>query len=488
VEAATTIRSSDPATTGAVSFFVASAYAKMQAFDKALPFFREAEKNRHDAPSLHYDFGQAYYASQKLKDAEAEFRLSLKAGFKVGASAYYIGFIRQTIEDKKTAYEFFDRIQKMKTDDDGVKQAAMLQMAELKNDEAKEIQDKKKRLAMLEKTIKPLYESVRDFNSEGAAADQARTKLAEIQAQLDADAPRFRNGVPYPRKAYSVSLSQTYGYNSNVITQADDTLLAVSHKDSWVSATSMFAKYQFNWREMFSFTPELANSLTLHSRRTEPKVYQNDNVSISPALRTKYEHTSRGQPATALLDAEFNLMLRDYNQAHQFPFYQRYYGLNIGERVKWFETGTTTVKAGIKLNENYNPARNSYAPAFSFQQNFKIMKTYDLSNTLSADYLHARDDTNDEKNYKLRSSISLTHLIEKIDVNPSLTIGIKDTVKQRPTRGIEKLINPAVGLSRELFSHLDGTFDYSFTRNISHATATYQYSQQEAKMGVSWNL
>jgi hypothetical protein len=475
----------------AVEYFLGTVHAKMQAFDHAAEEFAKAEADGSRVPSLHYDFGQALFATQKLKEAEGEFRKSIVGKFKQGASAYYIAYIRSLLDDKPGARDFYTRITKLYHDPDKVKQSSLLQLAELAYDETNEMKGdparKAERKRLLEGEVQELYRRARDYDPATAVADQARARIAEIEGELEQMVERMRNGNPLPRQPYTLLLSQDLTYDTNVITQADQALLQVSNKDALIWKTGVLAKYQLAVAKTFSFIPELGSAISYYSRRSSPSVYQNDNVSVSPALRTKYEHWSGGNPATLQLDLDFNLMLRDYAKAHQLPFYTRTYSTALSERVKWFGTGSTTFKVGIKFVEYYDPSKNDYNPSVSLTQLVALGST-SLVNTLSADYLHARDDVTDERNYKYRASVTFTRAIEKIDVTPSLSVGVKDTMKQKGTRGNETNLSPSVALTRSLGQKLDGTFEYTWTKNFSESKDLYQYTKGEWHFGVSYNF
>jgi hypothetical protein len=298
---------------------------------------------------------------------------------------------------------------------------------------------------------------------------------------------RMRNGNPLPRQPWALLLSQDLTYDTNVITQADQASIQVSNADALISKTGFIAKYQFSLAKTFSIIPELGSSITYHSRRSTPNVYQNDNVSISPALRTKYEHWSGGKPATLQLDLDFNLLLRDYQKAHQLPFYTRYYQTSLSERVKWFSTGNTTFKAAIKFMEYYDPSKNYYAPTLSITQLISV-GSQSLVNTLSYDYQHTRDDFNDERNYRFRTSMNFSQVIEKIDVTAAIGMYVKDTMKQKGTRGNETNLAPNVALTRPFSKHIDGMLEYTWTKNFSLSKDVYEYTKGEVHFGMSYNF
>lgn len=491
VEKAEQIQATDPETRASVAFFEGAAQAKMQAFDKAAESFRKAIRLGSKEPSINYDYGQALFATQDLKGAELQFRKSIIRKFKPGASAYYIAYIRSVLDDKPGARDFYQRVSRLDRDPDKVKQSSLLQIAELSFEEATEMkQDPKKkalRKKMLEGETQALYRRARDYDPASPVADQARARLAEIEGQLEEMVERMRNGNPLPRQPWTLSLSQDFTYDTNVITQADQALIQVSNADALIWKTGFLAKYQFSIAKTFSVIPELGSTITYHSRRSTPSVYQNDNASISPALRTKYEHWSGGKPATLQLDLDSNLTLRDYQKAHQLPFYTRYYSSNLSERVKWFDTGNTTFKAGIKFTEYYDPSKNSYTPTISLTQLISI-GSRSLVNTLSYDYQHARDDFNDERNYRFRTSMSFSEVIEKIDITGAVSTYVKDTMKQKGTRGNETNLAPNVALTRPFNKHLDGTLEYTWTKNFSLSKDLYQYTKGEVHFGMGYNF
>lgn len=488
IQKAQSVHSADNETIGSVAFFTATAYAKMQDFEKANSFYRTALNAGNKTESLHYDYGQSLFASQKLKEAEEQFKKSIVKDFKVGASAYYVGFIRQTLEDPTNAKDYYSRLQRMKNDDDHVKQPALYQIADMTYESVAEEKNKKKKIQKLDREVLPLFKKARDYASDTPTYEQAQAKITQIEAEISSEVDRMVNGNPIPKQAWSLRLTQDFGYDSNVITQADQAVITISDKDSFYLKTALLGKYQMNFDRRYSITPELNTYAQLYLRRSTPRVYSNDNIVIAPAIRGKYEHFVNKKPATTLMDLEFNLMLRDYNIAHKFPYYSRYWNYMVGERVKWFDTGTTTIKASIKLFESYSPGRNSYTPQLSFQQNIKIFDKWDLSSTFTADYLIARDALNDERNYKIAESVTLTKLFEKVDVTPGFTFSAKDTMKQRNSRGIELLYNPNVSFSRELINRVDTDLSYDFTRNISRSRASYQYSKHEVKFTAAYNF
>ncbi|MGZ3695917.1 MAG: hypothetical protein ACXWQO_17640, partial [Bdellovibrionota bacterium] len=157
---------------GTVAFFLANTYAKMQELDKAVPYYKKALSFHYETPSFHYDYGQALFAAHQLKEAEAEFKKSIVAQFKIGPSAYYVAFINELLENIPVAQDFYGRVQKLKADPDKVKQPALYQLAEIeraKTVESTKGNERAKAKAAYVKAL-PLYVRARDYELHTAAS------------------------------------------------------------------------------------------------------------------------------------------------------------------------------------------------------------------------------------------------------------------------------------------------------------------------------
>lgn len=472
---------SDPSSRSETLFYLGVSYARAQNFGPAAEALEQSLKEGVNIESIYYEMGQSYYALQNLDLAEKYFLLSIKKNFKVAVSAYYIGFLRQLRGQYIESKEFYSRIQRLNSDPDQVKQPALFQLAELEYEKVSKIENDEEKTAQIAFQVVPLFERARDYQVTTPTHNQAENRLKSIALEIESLDKRMRNGIPIPLQPYSLKLSNELGYDSNVATEADQALVEVSNKDSYYWKPGVLGKYQMNVDRRYSFTPELNFNSTLYFRRSTPKVYQNDNTVIAPAIRSKWEHMSKGQAATLSFDTEYNYMLRDQFVAHKRSYYSRYWNFILGERVKWFDTGSTTLKLSVKFYENYNPSRNSISPQVSLQQNFKVFDQWDFSNTLSADYLRARDSLNDERNYKMRHSINFTHVIQNVDLTTSLTYYMKDTMNQKADRGNEFNVNPSLNLAHDFTKALSGSLEYDYTHNFSKSVTLYKYSKHEVK-------
>ncbi len=478
----------DPDDPAGVAFFQGTVYSKMQEFLLAAEAFKFAEQKNCQEKSIHYDRGQALYAAQKLEEARDEFLLSAKQNYKKGASYYYVAFVFQTLEDFDSAKKYYGKIAALSDDADHVKQPSLFQVGEILYQENEKVQDADlKRLHLLD-TVLPAYERAANFEAGTETSITAEGRITEVDQKIDAALPRMINGVPLPRRAYTLNFSEALEYNTNVTYQADSSVLQVSNKDALGDTLTMLARYQWNLAGRWSILPEVYLSATYYSRTNTPAVYQNDNVNILPALRTRYEHTVSQHPASLLLEVEYDYMLRDYQQLHRLPYYSRYWNYVLGERAKFFDMGATTIKLGLKLAENEDPSRNDINPSISLDQVVRVWGKYDLDNTVTYDYVRSRNSYYDERNYTLKESMAMPKLLGKTDFTPSLSLAAKDTMNQQYFRGIELNVNPSITFSRELGKKWSLDFTYSFIRYLSKSVDQYEYTQHDAKFTLNCHL
>ena len=481
------IPNEDNETKSSVAYFIGLNQAKLQNFSAAASAFRQAISLGHKSKELHYELGQALYGDQLIDEATKEFKRSIVAGYKISASAYYVAFIAQLKDDKKTALDFYSRIQRVKSDAEKVKQPSLYQIAEIHFDTAKEIKDDAERRKKLKNEILPLYKSARDFDKKSATATQAEARISEIENLITVNA-KMRNGTPIPQKLYTARVSQEVEYDSNVVVKADDAITSVTDKDAVILRTGVFGRYQFNFNDTWTLMPEFNSNIALHMRRNTPSIYENDAITMTGTLRGRHEHWLKGKAATGLFEVEYNKINRDWQQKHEFPYYSSYWNFTIGERAEIFNIGTSTLKFNLKLNDNKDITRSNVNPGISYTQLLRLKNGLEWVHTLGFDSVRARSELNDERNYKYNTNVTFLKLFWAIDFTPSLALSLKDTINQQPTRGWEKNINPKINFRRDVFKSAYMELDYSFTRNISGDTTSYQYRRHQIKTSFFYSF
>lgn len=469
--------SADTTNQSAIENWLGLCHSRLQAFDQAIFHLERAYQMGSKAEDLEYEIGQAYYASNKLRESRNWFKKSADRGFKVGASLYYIGFVNQILEDYPTALAAYSKIQTLLQDPDNVKQSALLQTAEVKLSQTEALKDEKARKTKIQDEIIAEFQKTVDYNPDSAVGKQAQNRISQLKQMLAPPMLRMRNGTPIAAQAHYVRLLEDLKYDSNVITQADQAVTKVSNTGSFLTNTSLFAKYEWVFDLAWIVSPELSLSYTYHGRQDTADVFENDNISTTAALRSRNEHLLFGEPAALLFDLEFNLVLRDYKQNHTRPFYSRYYNFVLGERFKFFQAGTTTLSLNAKLSANQDEGLNATDPGFSLSQGYRFGSNINVTGSLGGDYNKARNANNDLINYRLGTSANFTKILNLVDVRLGFDFTYIDTRNQRSTRGYEKTLSPSVSVTRNFSKHFFTGLSYNYTKNHSLDTANYAYSK-----------
>lgn len=458
-----------------VAYWRGLCHFKLNEFTKATQFLEEARSQGANASDLDYSLGQAYYASQRLEPATLAFRRSKRRGYKPATSTYYLAFIAQTLERDHEANELYAELANASEDPDKVKQAALFQMAEIRYELAKKIKGRVKRERALEEIIIPAFEKARDEESDTPSYKEASARITEIEELL---------AKSRPPKFLTFRGTFQFGYDSNVISKADESVLAVSDQDSFVFKPTLRGNFNHQLSEKFSLLGGLRFAGKLHSRRSTPEVYKNDNFTLEPALTLERMHTLFNKKGTWYLTAEYNYQVQDYNRKHGFDYYSRSLNIELGERADFFETGQTDIKAKLKFYENYNPSSNSLQPGIDLNQKFNLGPSR-ISTTLAVDWLYARAAIDDTITYKFNNRYPWD-IDKRWNLTPKLNFSVTDTKARRAQRGFEQKINPGLTLRRSLRNGATLRFIYDFTRNLSKDRRNQQYKRQE--IAVSYEV
>lgn len=461
---------------------------RMQIFDVAATHFQKAKALNANFEDLDYELGQALYSSQQMKPARDAFLASAQKNFKKGASTYYLAFISQILEEYPQALKTYDSIIKFPTDTENVKQGSLLQIAEVKLilfEKSKPGKDRNNRLRV---EILPLFERTINYKDGTTVADQAKQRLAQIKTSMIAATPTLANGMPLPAQLWSVRLSQAAKYDTNVISQAEQSLTQVSNRASVISKSDLMGKYLFVFDNRWTLAPELGFAYTYHFNRNEPLVYQNDSLSTSTALRTRLEYTLFDAPAATHLDVEFNHLLRDVTMEKKLSYYSRYFNFTLGQRIKIIGTGNTTFALNAKFYENQDVNQNAIDPGVSVNHFFPINRDFSLGVNLAFDYNRAKASTNDRKNYRILTTFHMPDFLLGFDMSLMLDFLYVDTMEMQSTRGYETTITPGFSAAHNFNSHLNLLLNYMFTKNNSLDVQNYAYSKHLVTLELGYRF
>jgi len=455
---------------------------KLQKFDRSIKAFRQALRLGSEAKDIHYELGQAYYASQKLKPALEQFKKSASRDYKKGPSYYYVGSISQTLEDNDKAVVYYKKIP---NDDTTVKQPALFEIGNIYLDAAEKMKvEKNNKIQIelqrerLEKKVIPQYEKVIDYEDSTQIADQAKAKIRKIK--LKYFKPEQRD--------WSVKLHETIKYDSNVVTEADEATVTLSNTGALVSETDLKSKYRFKLNKRFTVTPHFNTKYTFHSRRKVTKVYQNDALSFDLQLKTTNKHPILGKKGTLGFNIDSNLLLKDWAAKYELLWFSTHVDFVLSEKARFTELGVSTLKIHYKRLGQKDSAFSTETPGISLAQAFEFIKFTKLNLTFSIDWKDAVSENNDLNTYKIITSFTIPQLIPSVKMKPSVTFTWDDTKKQKAARGTEFSYNPSMTLSKSFSKHINTTLKYAYTNKTSKDKATYAYSKHIVSLALKYEF
>ena len=467
----------DRDTKATVDYWKGHCQFKLKEYDKAILSFRAAIAGGSKNNDQFFVLGQSYFASQKLEEAIPYFEKSAEVNFKRGASYYYVGYIYQILDRRRSATDMYAKVMALPKDADKVKQASLFQVAEMKystfQERVETLKQENKlvglaRLNALEKNILPYYELARDYETGTQSHDEAKAKILEIEKFLVKSKP----------KAFlTARATMEFSYDSNVITKADESVSSISQKDSFIVKPTIRLNNMTNLGGKWSLDSGLRTAMKLHSRRGIQDVFKNDNITIEPSFNLERQNMLFSEPGELFFLYEWNYQFQDYKKQHKISYYSRSHNFEIGQRASPFAIGQTSLKANFKFYENYDPGSNSLQPGAEINQKTKIAGR-SLSTTIGVDWLFARKNTNDTITYKFNNRYPI-ELGNEYNLTPKFNFSVLDSQKSYATRGMERKFAPGIALRKTMEKGGIWRLSYDFTRNLSKDKANQQYRRHE---------
>lgn len=457
---------------GLIYYWKAICFNKIQDYQESISYFDKSLQVDYVPEDLHYEFGQALFASDKLAEARIQFRESLKKKFKRGVSLYYIAYISKELGEKKKAVTFYKAIDKLDSEESKeVKQASEMQIADIYLEQVEKHPDAFK---AIETYVIPQYKHALDVDKDSALARQIRNKITSLQAKYDLVLFKLRNGRPTLIPPYFARMALEYGVDSNVTFSPTEQEIAESKKKSSFVRTDVMGKYTFYYENFFSISPEFRFNYTRYLNR-EPEIYRNDNYLLAPAVRTGYEHTLNKRPATFLVDYDYNEAKRDVEAEKELDFAFRSHTIMIGEKFNYFQSGETTVRLKHRIFDSYLDTSDSKGSSFVFEQIISTpVNTYVFYT--SYDMTRVEDDTYDTNAFTVRGDVIMARIRDWF--TPSIGLAITRTKPLNNTaRGTEYMYNPSARLSKVLRKNMRGNLKFDYQKNNSDDTANFAYKK-----------
>lgn len=457
---------------GLISYWKAICYNKIQDYPEAITYFDKSLQADFVPEDLHYEFGQALFASDKLADARIQFRESLKKKFKRGVSLYYIAYISKELGEKKKAVTFYKAIDKLDDEEAReVKQAAEMQIADIYLEQVEKHPDAFK---VIESYVIPQYKHALKVDSDSALAAQIKTKIKALQAKYDLVLFKLRNGRPTLIPPYFARAAIEYGVDSNVTFSPTEQEVAESKKRSSFVRTDVMGKYTFYYENYFSISPEFRFNYTKYLNR-EPDIYRNDNYLLAPAVRTGYEHTLNKKPATFLFDYDYSEAKRDVDAEEELIFSFRSHTIMVGEKFNYFIGGESIVRLRRRIFDSYLDTSDSNTTSFIFEQIISTpINTYAFYT--SYDMTRVEDNVYDANSLTARADIIMARIRDWF--TPTIGLAITRTNPlNNSERGTEYLYNPSARLSKVLRKNMRGNLKFDYQDNKSNDTENFAYKK-----------
>ncbi len=458
---------------GLIAYWQGLNYIRQLEYEAAVKSFQKAISYDFKASDLQYEYAQALYGAEKLDEAKAAFKASANQNYKTGVSLYYLGFLSQEMNEKKEAKVYYQQISTLPEEErKDVEQAAQMQIADIT---LLEVESHPDAVRKVEVEVIPQYEKAIDLDKSSNLAIDMKAKIRELQQKYELVLFKMRNNRPTQVPPYFMRASLDNAFDDNVVYSADETRISQSQKASAFTKADFMGRYSLYYKNIMSFAPELRTNRTRYLNRTD-SIKANDNFAIVPAIRSAYEHSLWGRPASHLLDFEYNYAHRDLNSNDELVFSSRTQTYMIGERFNFFPNGESVVRYRQRHFNSYNTASNSITKSFVLEQILALKSGHML--ILMGSYDMARNVTElfNTNALMTRADVIFPKYKDWFTMTAGLGVTLTDPYKNS-ARGMEKLINPSLKFTHTFSPRLRGTFRAEYWKNTSNS-ATFQYTKK----------
>ena len=464
----------DNSVRGLIAYWKGICYSRVQNFPEAITSFSKSLSLNFAPKDLHYEYGQALFAAEKLSEARLQFRESLKKKFKRGVSLYYIAFISKEMGEKSKAFSFFRSINKLDPAEvKEVQQPSEMHIGDLYLEQVEKESDAFK---SIENVVIPQYKRALDLNPESGLAPLIKDKIVKLQTKYDLILFQLRNGRPTLNPPHFLRIAQEIGMDSNVTFSPAETTISKARQGSTFSKTDFIGRYTFYHEDYFSIAPELRFNSTYYFNRV-PEIYRNDNYLIAPAIRTAYEHSLWNKPASFLVDYDYNESRRDVNSRQKLDFSSRSHTLMLGERFNYFNTGESILRLRYRMLESYVNASDSTMTSLVYEQ-LKSLKLHTLLFFFSYDRMRVQNNLFDSDSLTFRTDLIMARFRDWFTPSFSLALTSTDPINDQENRGRELLINPSFRLSKTYKKNWRANARFDYQSNQSKDKTNFAYKKQ----------
>jgi hypothetical protein len=450
---------SHPRSRGLLLYWKGLTNIRLNEYDEGIENLSEAIKLKFKSKDIHYEFGQALYVSERLKEARLAFRESVRNKYKTGVSLYYIAFISQQLKDYKKAVGFYSMIEKLgKKEKKDVLQASRMQTADIYLAQVEKLPNS---FSSIEKYVIPQYRKALKVDADSKLAEQIQKKIIEIQKRYDLLVFKMRNGraTSFPR--FFVRGNLGYSIDDNVTSTAEDTkenLDEDDYKSGYLDA-GIYSRYTLYPNSSFSVSPEINLNYRKYSSDSD-SIKPYNSLSATVGVQVNVEHSFKQSPATTYLNVDYTYKEDDANFDDTLEKSSDTLSFTISEEVQFWVDNPTTFRYRLTQTEAVDEE-------FSFNTHSIIWEQVLSLSNLSIFFYTAFDLNSYENNSDLDNS-ALTLRGDLLFptffnlFNPNLYISIlKTNYSNDSERAEQSLIEYGATLSRPLTEKLYLNFLFS---------------------------
>ena len=476
------------------TYFEALCLNRLKRFDLSIKKFQYIEKKNYTPKEFFYENGQANYALNNLEEARTSFSKSVQVGFQKSPSLYLMGYISQILEDFSSAEKNYRLLLKEPTTKRSMRQVAVFQLTQVLIARLQNVKDKTKVVKYIKKTIIPQLNFALNINKRSSVAKDIIKKKEELEIEYGLNPLFLVNGKKLPPIPYTINLSQSFKYDSNITSSTDSTENLNSMKDTSILGTTIIANYTKPFKRMFTVQPGITLSLTTHGRSYYSDVVKSNALSITTALNNTYEHKLFGNQASFLFNFDHSYSGTDSNstgELSKITTSSNGYTFTVGEKFKYFKFGDTTVNFKFKISKSSDDTQHNKVYTFSLNQIALLPTQHMLIFTHQTDLTRYDTATTSDTNTFLAR---FDYMIPEIIPSYTLSFGFAGTFaptlyeSTTPERGMEITWNPSAKITKKTTKNLSTTVSYSYTKKTSGNPASYAYTKQVTSIDLAYSF
>lgn len=457
------------------AYYSALCFSRLQQYDQAIANFKIAIAEENKSPDLFYEYGQALYANNNLRDARTAFLKSASKNFNYTASIYYVAYISELLEDYIVAKYNYARLIKDSRTDKKILQVSLYQYSRIllllmRQEEKTLIRLEKNLINYIPRYILPLLNHALEVDKTSPLAKEIAERIRSLQTEFNLDPNILSNGRKISPYRFFGYVAQRIKYDDNV---------NYTKKKSALLETEAYTKYDIVYRKTMIFSPDIKATYTRYNNQKDSDIYQNDALTLNADLRNRFEHSLNKRPASFLVDAEYSRFSKDWQKSHHQNYYYQTLAWAVGEQVGLFQSGETTFKFKRSHYTDITNYVNSYTSSITIEQynylkdgQHLLLTTLDRSANDYYDNKYLNTDA-----YLLRFYYYMFELVPSYTLQLGLATTLTDTKEQKAQRGTEITLNPSLDLSKMLSDKWRISVNYNYVNNSSKLSS-YAYHRQ----------